>query len=169
MNMNWLDILLLCLAGIGFVKGLFDGVVKQVVSIIALVVGIFFCGKAAMILKDYVIASGWFSPGSITMVSYILAFLLIILIITFAGRILHHLIGVTPLSVFNHLAGGVFGLVMVMLLSSLLFNVLEAVDPGSSLISVETKIESRYYYRLTEILPKIYSMEFFHPTGTTVV
>ena len=35
--MNWLDITLLCLAGIGFVKGLFDGIIKQVVSLIALV------------------------------------------------------------------------------------------------------------------------------------
>ena len=34
--MNWLDIILVCLAGIGFVKGLFDGVIKQVVSLIAL-------------------------------------------------------------------------------------------------------------------------------------
>ena len=33
--MNWLDITLLCLAGIGFVKGLFDGIIKQVVSLIA--------------------------------------------------------------------------------------------------------------------------------------
>lgn len=39
--MNWLDILLLCLAGIGFAKGLFDGVIKQVVSLIALMVAIF--------------------------------------------------------------------------------------------------------------------------------
>ena len=45
--MNWLDITLLCLAGIGFVKGLFDGIIKQVVSLIALVVAIFFCSKAA--------------------------------------------------------------------------------------------------------------------------
>ena len=50
--MNWLDITLLCLAGIGFVKGLFDGIIKQVVSLIALVIAIFFCGKAAAWLKD---------------------------------------------------------------------------------------------------------------------
>ena len=52
--MNWLDITLLCLAGIGFVKGLFDGVIKQVVSLIALLVGIFFCTKAALWLRGYI-------------------------------------------------------------------------------------------------------------------
>ena len=58
--MNWLDITLLCLAGIGFVKGLFDGIIKQVVSLIALVIAIFFCGKAAAWLKGYILALGWF-------------------------------------------------------------------------------------------------------------
>ena len=56
--MNWLDITLLCLAGIGFVKGLFDGIIKQVVSLIALVIAIFFCGKAAAWLKGYILALG---------------------------------------------------------------------------------------------------------------
>ena len=30
------------------VKGLFDGIIKQVVSLIALVIAIFFCGKAGL-------------------------------------------------------------------------------------------------------------------------
>ena len=59
--MNWLDITLLCLAGIGFVKGLFDGIIKQVVSLIALVIAIFFCGKAAAWLKGYIeLSSGFY-------------------------------------------------------------------------------------------------------------
>ena len=44
-TMNWLDITLLCLAGIGFVKGLFDGIIKQVVSLIALVMRSFSAEK----------------------------------------------------------------------------------------------------------------------------
>ena len=43
--MNWLDLVLLCLAGFGFVKGLFDGVIKQVVSLIALLAAIFCCAE----------------------------------------------------------------------------------------------------------------------------
>ena len=54
--MNWLDIVILCLAGIGFVKGLFDGCIKQVVSLIALLFAIFFCGEVADWLKDYIMA-----------------------------------------------------------------------------------------------------------------
>ena len=55
--MNWLDITLLCLAGVGFVKGLFDGFVKQVASLIALAVGIYFCGEAADWVRGYILAT----------------------------------------------------------------------------------------------------------------
>lgn len=52
--MNWLDITLLCLAGIGFVKGLFDGVIKQVVSLIALLVGIFLYEGGTLVARIYI-------------------------------------------------------------------------------------------------------------------
>ena len=66
--MNWLDITLLCLAGIGFVKGLFDGIIKQVVSLIALVIAIFFCTeKRRLWLKGYILALGWFPEEGVTM------------------------------------------------------------------------------------------------------
>ena len=86
--MNWLDITLLCLAGIGFVKGLFDGVIKQVVSLIALLVGIFFCTKAALWLRGYILALGWFPEQGVTVLSYVAGFLLIVGVILLAGEIL---------------------------------------------------------------------------------
>ena len=85
--MNWLDIILVCLAGIGFVKGLFDGVIKQVVSLIALVVAIFFCSKAAAWLKGYIVALNWFPPEGVTILSYVAGFLLIVGVIMLAGEI----------------------------------------------------------------------------------
>ncbi len=159
--MNWLDIVLICLAGIGFFKGLFDGFIKQVVSLIALVAAIFLCGKVAAWLKGYIIDSGWFSPGSITIVSYIFAFLLIIGILVLAGQIVHRIVGITPLSIFNHLAGGLFGLLVVVLLSSLLLNLMDMADQYIALIPPEVKVESKLYHPVREVIPKIYSEGWF--------
>ena len=115
--MNWLDITLLCLAGIGFVKGLFDGVIKQVVSLIALLVGIFFCTT--------------------------------------------RVVGATPLSVLNHLVGGVLGLCFMMAFVSLLLNSMEMIDKGSVLIPRQAKVESRFYNSVKEIIPTIYFQNLF--------
>ena len=159
--MNWLDITLLCLAGIGFVKGLFDGVIKQVVSLIALAVAIFFCGMAAGWLKGYIIRLGWFPAEGVAVLSYVAGFLLIVGVVLLAGEIVNRLVDVTPLSILNHLAGGLFGFCLMLLFVSLLLNVLELVDKGSVLISREAKVESRFYYPIERIVPTIYPHSLF--------
>ena len=151
--MNWLDITLLCLAGIGFVKGLFDGVIKQVVSLIALLVGIFFCTKAALWLRGYILALGWFPEQGVTVLSYVAGFLLIVGVILLAGA--------TPLSVLNHLVGGVLGLCFMMAFVSLLLNSMEMIDKGSVLIPRQAKVESRFYNSVKEIIPTIYFQNLF--------
>ena len=159
--MNWLDITLLCLAGIGFVKGLFDGVIKQVVSLIALLVGIFFCTKAALWLRGYILALGWFPEQGVTVLSYVAGFLLIVGVILLAGEILTRVVGATPLSVLNHLVGGVLGLCFMMAFVSLLLNSMEMIDKGSVLIPRQAKGESRFYNSVKEIIPTIYFQNLF--------
>jgi membrane protein required for colicin V production len=158
--MNWLDITLLCLAGVGFVKGLSDGIIKQVVSLIALVAGIFFCAKVAAWLRITII--GWGLPEQgVTVLSYILGFLLITGIFFLVGEVMHRIVGATPLSILNHLGGGFFGLLIMMLFVSLLFNLIEIVDRTSALISVDTKVESRFYHPVRQIIPTIYPHVLF--------
>ena len=135
--MNWLDITLLCLAGIGFVKGLFDGIIKQVVSLIALVIAIFFCGKAAAWLKGYILALGWFPEEGVTILSYIAGFILIMGVFILVGELVTKVVGATPLSA------------------------LEFVDRGSVLIHRQSKIESRFYYSVKQIVPTIFPHNLF--------
>ena len=159
--MNWLDITLLCLAGIGFVKGLFDGVIKQVVSLIALLVGIFFCTKAAVWLKGYIIALGWLPEEGVIILSYLAGFFLIVGVVLLVGEILHRVVGVTPLSILNHIAGGLLGLCFMMAFVSFIINCLEVVDKGSVLIPRQAKVESRFYHTVKEIIPTIYFHKLF--------
>ncbi|MDF9830877.1 CvpA family protein [Parabacteroides sp. PF5-6] len=160
--MNWLDIAIVCLAGIGIVKGLFDGIIKQVVSLIALVVGILFCGKAAAWLRGHLIDLDWFPAETVSILSYILGFLLIVAVVLLAGEIVHRLVGATPLSVINHVFGGVFGLFVMILFLSLFFNLLEMVDKSSALIAMETKDASRFYTPITHLLPTLLPVELFN-------
>jgi membrane protein required for colicin V production len=158
--MNWLDITLLCLAGIGFVKGLFDGVIKQVVSLVALIAGIFFCAEISDWLRSYIINWGFPEQG-VTVLSYVLGFLLIVGLFLLVGEVMHRIIGVTPLSILNHLGGGLFGLLIMLLFISLLFNFLGIIDRGAVLISTKSKMESCFYYPIKQIIPTIYPHGLF--------
>ena len=156
-----MDIVLLVLAVVGFAKGLFDGVIKQVVSLIALVVAIFFCGKVAAWLKGYIMALGWFPEEGTTILSYVAGFLLIVGVFILAGEIVTRIIGATPLNVINHLCGGLFGLLVILVFTSLLLNMLEFVDKGSVLLPRQAKVESRFYYSVRQIVPTIFPSNMF--------
>lgn len=160
--MNWLDIVLLCLAGIGFLKGLFDGMIKQVVSLIALVIAIYFCEEVALRVEGYIVQLDWFSAESARLISYLVGFILILGVIVFAGEIIHRFIAATPLSLFNHLGGGALGLIVMLLFLSLGLNVLEIVAKNSSFIAPETKMESHLYFPIKEIVPTIYPHKLFY-------
>lgn len=159
--MNWLDITLLCLAGIGLGKGLFDGFIKQVVSLIALVAAIFLCGEAAGWLRGYIVALGWFPEQGVSILSYVAGFVLIMGVLVLAGEIVTKVIDATPLSIINHLGGGLLGLLLSLLFTSLVLNLLDFVDKSSLFISRETKVESRFYEPVRRIVPTIYPHNLF--------
>ena len=159
--MNWLDITLICLVAIGFIKGLFDGLVKQVVSLLALCVGIFFCGRLALWLKAYLLKLDWFPVSSVTIISYVASFILIVAVIMLAGDIVSKVIGATPLGLFNHLLGGVVGAVMMVVFLSLIISAISMIDPNSRLISAETKSGSKFYTEIGHVVPTIYSDNLF--------
>lgn len=159
--MNWLDIVIICLAIIGFIKGYSDGFIRQVVTLVALITAIYFCSKVAVYLREFLLKSEWFPEYSVTVISYILAFVLIVGIVTLAGGIIHKLLDVTPLNLLNHITGGIFAVVATVVLLSLTLNLLEGLDRHSFLISQETKIESRFYLYVKNIVPAVYPADLF--------
>lgn len=159
--MNWLDIFLLTLAGFGFLKGLFDGVVKQVVSLIAFIAAVLLCAEVAMWLRGYVLALGWFPESGVTVISYILGFVSVLLVFNIAGCWISRLVDATPLSVLNHVGGGFLGLLFILFFSSLALNVVEHIDSGSVLIPKEAKMESHLYYVVVEIVPTLFPVALF--------
>lgn len=159
--MNWLDIVLVCLAGFGFVKGLSEGIIRQVVSLIALLAAIFCCAEVADWLSKYIVELNLFPAFWVTILSYVFGFMLIVGILKLVGDLMSKVIGVTPLSLLNHLLGGVFGLMFMMFFMSLLLNVVERIDRNSRWIARETKEESRFYSQIQQIVPTIFPSNLF--------
>ena len=81
--------------------------------------------------------------------------------LTLAGVIVTKVIDATPLSVVNHLLGGALGLLLVMLFTSLSLNVLDFIDRSGVLISRETKVESRFFEPVRQIVPTLYPHNLF--------
>jgi membrane protein required for colicin V production len=71
------------------------------------------------------------------------------------------MISATPLSFLNQLAGALLGLIVTILLLCLTLNVVERVDRRSAFISLETKVESRFYFYFKDLVPAIYPVDLF--------
>lgn len=154
--MNWLDITCVCLIGIALVKGLFDGVVKQVVSLIAVVAGLMFAARTGDWLRMYLVKLDWFPVSALPVVSYVLGFALIFAGCMLVAVLLHKLIGVTPLGILNHLFGALFGALTMVLFLSLFLNVWDVIDPRAALLSGKTRTESKLYAGIKSVVPALF-------------
>ncbi len=157
--MNWLDILIIIVAALGFTKGMFDGFVKQIISLLALVLAIFFSGDFAELIRHVVVNMSFIYESVphyiINVFCYILAFIILLAIFIILGKILHKVIKATPLSLLNKIVGGVVGICIALVTISLCFNLLLAADKNAKVIKKQAKTESAFYYGIEGIAPNI--------------
>ena len=158
--MNWLDIVIICLVGAGSLKGWIDGFIRQMVALLALLAAVYLCAKVAVFIREYILQTGWFPENTVTVVSYVIAFVCILTVVTLVGGWVHKVMDAT-LSFDNHLLGAIFGAVVALFIVSLTLNLLEGVDRRSVILTQQTKIESRLYDCVKEAVPAIYPADLF--------
>jgi len=158
--MNWLDIVIICLVGAGSLKGWIDGFIRQMVALLALLAAVYLCAKVAVFIREYILQT-WFPENTVAVVSYVIAFVCILMVVTLVGGWVHKVMDATPLSFVNHLLGAIFGAVVALFIVSLTLNLLEGVDRRSVILTQQTKIESRLYDCVKEAVPAIYPADLF--------
>jgi membrane protein required for colicin V production len=116
--MNWLDITLLVIMALTAIIGVFKGLVKQVVGLVAFIAGLvlasLYYGQTAGLFERV--------TGNVLLRNF-LGFLVIFVLVLVAGAILGHLVSKTmqgPLAMVNRLFGGAFGLLKGVLICGLL-------------------------------------------------
>jgi membrane protein required for colicin V production len=157
--MNGLDIAILVVLAIGLIRGLSDGFVKQTIALLALILAIVFAGQMAVPVRSFLlqhVTGQSFSPQIITAICYILAFVLIIMAISFVGKIIDVAIKLTPAKSLNMLLGGLFGIFIWALSLSILLNLFVIFDTGSTLLPRRIQEKSILYEPVKSILPTVY-------------
>ena len=159
--MTWLDMMVLGLVGGSFVKGWRDGFIRQVAALGALLAAIYGCTKVALLLRGLILSAGWASERSVTFVSYVGAFILILAAVRLAGRWVEHGVAVGPLSLINHLTGALCAASFALFIISFTLNLVEGLDRHGFLLSEETKARSRTYPFIRETVPAVFSPKLF--------
>ncbi len=144
--MNIFDIVVFICLGWGIVEGLRKGFISQVVSIVALVLGVWlsvvFAGQLSVWMKDFFTAS----PAVLKTFSFIVIFIVVTLGLTLLGKMLEKVIRLVMLGWLNRLLGVVFSLLKWMVIICLCVAVFDSLNTTFSLVGAD-KLDASLCYR----------------------
>jgi membrane protein required for colicin V production len=154
--MNWLDAIIVVILILSLVTGFINGLVKEVASLAALILGIWgairFSTFTAEKLYDYFDMTGRY----VGVIAFLITFGIIVVIIHFIGILADKVVSAASLGFINRILGIVFGLIKSMLIMSVFFVVLNAIDARRPFLPKKTIEESKFYNPISDIAPAIF-------------
>jgi membrane protein required for colicin V production len=154
--MNWLDAIIVVILILSLVTGFINGLVKEVASLAALILGIWgairFSTFTAEKLYDYFDMTGRY----VGVIAFLITFGIIVVIIHFIGILADKVVSAASLGFINRILGIVFGLIKSMLIMSVFFVVLNAINARRQFLPKKTIEESKFYNPISDIAPAIF-------------
>ena len=154
--MNVLDIVLGSLLLLGLIRGLMKGLFVEVASIVALVLGVYgaihFSDFAASFLMERV---DW-NEQSVNITSFAITFVVIVVVIALAGKALTKLADFASLGILNKLLGGLFGVLKIGLILSIVLIIFNRFNSNLPLIEEHEMEESMLYEPVKSLAPIIF-------------
>lgn len=154
--MNWIDLIIIVLLILAFFKGFTDGFVREVASLLALILGIWgairFSAFTADKLYDWFDMTGQY----VGIASFLVTFIVIVIVIHFIGTLADKMIDAVSLGFLNRILGMVFGVLKSVIILSVFFTILNAIDMKRPFLPKEKINESRFYMPISDIAPAIF-------------
>jgi len=154
--MNWIDIVIIVLLIFGLARGFINGFIKELASLLALILGIWgaikFSTFTAGRLYDYFDMTGPY----VGIIAFMVTFVIIVIIIHFLGLLLDKFVETISLGFLNSLLGLVFGVLKSALILSVIFVVLNAINARHHFLPEEKIEQSKFYNPIADIAPAIF-------------
>ena len=154
--MNTFDIIIAAFLTFGFVRGLLKGLFVEVASLVALIAGIYgaihFSYFAGNLLAEHVT---W-EERYITIISFAITFAIIVLVIGLLGKMLTKIADFASLGLLNKLFGGIFGVLKVGLILSIILLVFTKLNNTIPFISNEQKANAILYEPVKNLAPTLF-------------
>jgi membrane protein required for colicin V production len=155
-NMNWIDLIIVVLLILAIVNGFINGFVKEVASLTALILGIWgaikFSTFTAAKLYDWFDMTGQY----VGIIAFLVTFGIIVVAIHFVGIIADKIIDAVSLGFLNRILGLFFGLLKTVLILSVIFAVLSAIDLKRHFLPAESIEKSIFFNPISDIAPAIF-------------
>jgi membrane protein required for colicin V production len=120
--MNVFDIVLIVFIGIFTIKGFKNGFIKELGSLVALIIGIFISMRFSGFIESKLRTEGFFSSEYLPVISYAITFIGVVILVFLLTKALDQFVKLIKLQWLNRLAGVIFGtLKIIIILGSIFF------------------------------------------------
>lgn len=158
--MNKIDILLLVILGFGLVRGFMRGLIIEMASLLAIVVGIYgaihFSFFTARLLGELMPSS----QQTIEVVAFGITLIVLMLAVMFLAKVLTKMLKAAELGFLNRLAGALFGVLKAAVIVGSLFVFLERTFQTEKWLPPSALSESVLYVPVKSISAVVYANVF---------
>ena len=151
MQLNTLDIIILVPLLWAFYAGFRKGLIVELASLAALVLGIYIAVHFSFVTADILSRYIDVSPEKMPFIAFIVTFLVVIFVVRLVGKIVEKIIGMVALGFLNRIGGALFSVIKYAVFISVVLLLLNKFNLG--LINEETKKDSRLYAPVEKIAP----------------
>ena len=149
--MNFIDIVLGVLLLYGLYKGVKNGLFVELASLVALIAGIYGAIHFSYLTADYLAQNMNWNERYINIAAFLITFILIIVLVNLAGKLLTKIADFAMLGLLNKIAGGIFGMLKVAVIIGALLIFIERVSKSIHFIPEDTKKSSLFYEPVKDI------------------
>ena len=151
--MNTVDIILSLILLYGLVRGFFRGFLAELASLIGIVAGIYGAIHLSHFLGDFLSTQIDWRPQYINLISFAITFVIIVVLVSLAGKILTKVATFAALGIVNKLIGGVFGIIKSAFIASVIIMFFKATNERIEIVEDQTLEDSILYDPVESIAP----------------
>jgi len=148
------DIIIAVLLGYALFKGIQNGLVVSVISLVALIVGIYVSLRFSFFTRELLAGSTSWNPQTITVAAFFLTFVIVLILLFILGKTITKLVDSLALGMVNKLAGAVFECLKMVLIISVFLNLFQKINFRNLIVSEET-LDKSVFYKPVERISKI--------------
>lgn len=153
--MNWIDIVICIPLVWGFYKGITKGLVIELATIVAIVLGVWTAMKFSELLSAYAKEHWSWDSKYLPVISFCIILLCVLILIYFLAKALTRFVKAVAMGWLNKILGAAFGMLKFALFLSILFYVANAIEKSYPMISSETKNDSLLYDPIAKLAPTL--------------
>jgi len=155
--MSILDLFIIIPIVLGFVFGLFKGLIRELFSLAAIVLGVFGARLFEPQVTTFLLSTFDMQTGVAQAVSYLILFVVIVVLLLVIAKILDKLFSAIALGGLNKFLGALFGALKMALIVSVLLNVFDTLDRQYGFVKEETKNNSLTYENMLNFAPRLWN------------